>query len=51
LVQRKIVQVTRVFGGGKTTIPSDVRKMLGIRDGDTVVWYVNERGEVCIRKG
>jgi len=28
--------VARVFGGGKVTIPSTVRELLGVQDGDYV---------------
>ena len=33
-----IVDISRVFQRGKTVIPSDVRSLLGISDGDKVVW-------------
>jgi len=41
--------VSRVFGRGKCSIPRDVREMLGVSDGDKILWYRNDRGEVCIR--
>lgn len=43
------VAVTKVFNNGKVTVPAEVRRMLGIVDGDRLVWYVNERGEACVR--
>jgi len=33
-----IVDISRVFQRGKTVIPSGVRSLLGISDGDKVVW-------------
>lgn len=44
------VQITKVYGDGKTTIPLEIRQRLGISDGDRVLWYINEKGEVCIKK-
>lgn len=32
------VDVSRVFDRGKTQIPSDVRKILGLKDGNKIVW-------------
>ena len=32
------ISISKVFQRGKTTIPSDVRKNLGIKDGDKVIW-------------
>ena len=37
--QPGIINVSRVFQHGKTQIPSDVRKILEISDGDRIVWY------------
>ena len=45
----RVVQVTNVYSG-RTTIPQAVRKILGVKDGDRIVWYINDSGEVCIRK-
>lgn len=43
------VDVTAVYGGGRTQIPAEIRNQLDIRDGDKVVWYV-KRGEYFLRK-
>jgi len=37
---------TKVISGGKTTIPAKIRKMLNIREGDFVVWYVMDDGTI-----
>ncbi len=39
--KRRIIAVTKVFGRGKTQIPSEVRKLLDLRDGDRVVWLLD----------
>jgi len=42
------VAVTKVFGRGQTYIPAEIRKKLGLQDGDKVVW-VEEEGKFYIR--
>jgi bifunctional DNA-binding transcriptional regulator/antitoxin component of YhaV-PrlF toxin-antitoxin module len=42
---------SKVWGRGYTTIPLTVRRVLGIGNGDTIEWYINERGEVVVRRG
>ena len=41
---RRIEAVSRVFQKGKTQVPSVVRKELGARDGDNLVW-IREEGK------
>jgi AbrB family looped-hinge helix DNA binding protein len=41
---------TRVGRYNRTTIPREVRKLLGITEGDVVEW-VYEDGKVVIRRG
>jgi len=41
------VDVSRVFGRGKTVIPSDVRKLLGLKDGDKIVWKL-DNGKIVV---
>ena len=46
--------VARVFGGGKVTIPSTVRELLRVRDGDYVrleVVEVIKRGDLEVDGG
>ncbi len=33
-----IIAVSKVFQRGKTVLPSEVRKLLNIKDGDKIVW-------------
>jgi len=41
---------TRVSRYNRTTVPREVRKLLGISEGDIVEW-VYEDGRVYVRKG
>ncbi len=41
---------TRVSRYNRTTVPREVRKLLGISEGDIVEW-VYEDGKVVIRRG
>lgn len=41
------IDVSRVFGRGKTQIPVDVRRMLGLKDGTKIVWKL-ENGKVTV---
>ncbi len=42
-----IIDVSKVFDRGKTQIPSDVRKIMGIKDGSKIVWKV-ENGKMFV---
>jgi bifunctional DNA-binding transcriptional regulator/antitoxin component of YhaV-PrlF toxin-antitoxin module len=35
--------VARVFAGGKVTVPKRLRELLGVEDGDYVVWVLEQR--------
>ena len=41
---------TRLRGRGQITLPPEIRKQLGIREGDDLVFYVNETGQVIIEQ-
>ncbi len=41
------IDVSKVFDRGKTQIPSDVRKLLVLKDGDKIVWKL-ENGRVFV---
>ena len=48
--QDDVVDISRVFQRGKTVIPSEVRSLLGVSDGDKVVWqYDKLRGIIYIQ--
>ena len=38
----KIVDKTKVYGGGRTSIPVEIRRNLGIKDGDEIIWVKND---------
>lgn len=42
-----IIAVSRVFGRGKTQIPSDIRKIMLLKDGSRVVWKI-EDGKIVV---
>ncbi len=40
---------SKVWHNGRTTIPKEVRAVLGINDGDQIEWVL-ENGEIKVRK-
>ena len=46
-VNNAIVGVSKMFGGGRTQVPADVRKLLGVNDGHKLVWKLKE-GEIVV---
>ena len=50
----RTLAVSRVYQHGKTQVPSDVRGILGLQDGDKIVWKLdNEKVvvEVAQKRG
>ncbi len=45
----KILNVSKIFQHGKTQVPRDVRKFLGVEDGDKIIWY-NDNGKITVVK-
>jgi len=43
----RTIDISKVFDRGKTQVPSDVRKLLGLKDGDKIVWKL-ENGKVVV---
>ena len=39
----------KVIAGGKVVIPADLRRELGIKDGDTILFDRGEHGQLSIR--
>jgi AbrB family looped-hinge helix DNA binding protein len=39
----------RVTSKGQLTIPKEVRKALGVREGDSLLFEINDGGEVTVR--
>ena len=45
----EVIGVSRVRGS-KIWLPKEVRRRLGLSDGDMVYFYVNEKEEVVVKK-
>ena len=41
------IDVSRVFDRGKTQIPADVRRIMGLKDGTKIVWKL-ENGKITV---
>jgi len=41
---------SRVWGRGYTTVPVIVRRVLDIKDGDELEWYLTDDGRVVVKK-
>lgn len=46
-----VLGTSKVTGGGRIQIISDVRKLLGVKNGAVIVFEKNEKNEIVIRKG
>ena len=44
---KHIINTSKIFQRGKTHVPSSVREMLDVGDGDLLVWII-ERGRVYL---
>jgi len=44
---KRIIDTSTIFQKGKTHVPLSVRNMLGVGEGDKVVW-VNEDGKIYL---
>jgi len=42
------VAVSKIFDRGKTVIPSEIRRKLGVADGDKLVWVEDSTGRVYV---
>ena len=38
----RVIATSRMFQKGKTVVPSEVRRILGVVDGDNIAWIYNE---------
>ena len=45
-----ILNITKVHVYGRVSIPVEIRNKLEIRDGDKIIWYLNDLGDICIKK-
>ncbi len=47
----KMLGSSKVSGKLRITIPKDTAEAMGVKDGDFIIFYVDEKGEFRIRKG
>lgn len=45
----QIIDVSPIYQHGKTHVPKDVREILGVKDGDKIVYWIDE-GKIYIEK-
>ena len=38
----RVIATSKMFQKGKTVVPSEVRRILGVVDGDNIAWIYNE---------
>jgi len=43
--------VNHLYQHGKTTVPKEVRERLKLKDGDKLIWSINDLGNVVVLKG
>ncbi len=46
----KVIQTSKVVGRGRTYLGPDVMKILGVTDGDHVMYYRSKDGRVYVDK-
>jgi len=50
VVSTEILAVSRVFQRGKTQIPKEVREVLQLKDGDNLVWRLDDDGRIFLKR-
>lgn len=48
--EKNILGISKLYQRGKAQIPSEVRKVLGLKDGDRVYFTRDERGRILLEK-
>lgn len=46
----RLLGKSRIWSRGYTTIPVTVRRVLGIKNGDELEWYLTDDGKVVVKK-
>jgi len=46
---KKVLGVTKIFGRGRVQVPKEARRILGLSDGDKILW-IQTSGEVIVRR-
>jgi len=42
------MNLARVSSNGQVTVPVEIRQLLRIKDGDKIIFYINQSGEIVI---
>ena len=45
---QKILGTSTLYGNGKTHVPAIIRKKLGLKDGERLVYYEDSSGKITI---
>ncbi len=46
-LQRRLLKITIIGKYHRTTVPGEVRKLLGLKEGDKIAWYY-ESGKIIV---
>jgi antitoxin MazE len=41
---------TRLRSKGQITLPKDIRDLLSLKDGDNLIFLVNDNGQICVQR-
>lgn len=44
----EVVNSTKIFDRGKTTVPAEIRRLLEIKDGDRILWIMDSSNRVYV---
>jgi len=46
--EERPIYKTRLRARGQITVPPEIRKRLGVRDGDDILFYITEKGQIAV---
>jgi hypothetical protein len=49
-MKESVFAVSKIFQYGKTTVPKPVRVRLDVKDGDKMIWSVDDLGNITVSK-
>ena len=49
--REKLLGESKIWGRGYTTIPLTVRRVLGLKNGDKLEWFLGKDGQIYVVKG
>jgi AbrB family looped-hinge helix DNA binding protein len=50
MTERKALYRTRLRPKGQITLPTEVRKKLGVREGDDLAFYLDDQGQMIVTR-